>query len=115
TVADGQPVMINGGRVSLAPAGHIGGSGQGRLEYKGEVWVVTGDYQIEADPTCTPFELVKCHSFVTESTFGLPIYRWQPQQLVFDELNAWWRANAGAGKASVVFGYALGKAQRIQA
>ena len=115
TVPYGQPVLLNGVRVSLHPAGHIVGSAQVRVEYKGEVWVVTGDYKIEADPTCTPFELVRCHSFVTESTFGLPIYRWQPQQRVFDEMNAWWRANAAAGKASMVFGYALGKAQRIQA
>ena len=115
TVAYGEPVNMNGVRVSLHPAGHIVGSAQVRVEYQGEVWVVTGDYKIDPDPTCTPFELVKCHSFVTESTFGLPIYRWQPQQLVFDDMNAWWRANAAAGKASMVFGYSLGKAQRIQA
>ena len=109
----GESVDINGVKVSIHPAGHILGSGQIRLEHKGEIWVVSGDYKVEPDATCTPFEPVRCHTFVTESTFGLPIYRWPSQQTVFDEINAWWRANRDAGKASLLLGYALGKSQRL--
>jgi putative mRNA 3-end processing factor len=111
----GEVVEINGVRVSLHPAGHILGSAQVRIEHAGEVWVVSGDYKTEPDVTCTPWEPVRCHTFVTESTFGLPIYRWPPQSEVFAEINAWWRANADAGKASLLLGYALGKAQRLLA
>ncbi|HEX8391523.1 MAG TPA: ligase-associated DNA damage response exonuclease [Longimicrobium sp.] len=111
----GEEVMLNGVRISLHPAGHILGSAQVRVEHGGEVWVVSGDYKTEADPTCTPFEPVRCHTFVTESTFGLPIYRWSPDAEVFAAINAWWRANAEAGRASMLFGYALGKAQRLLA
>lgn len=113
TLPYGEPKMINGVRVSLHPAGHILGSAQIRIEHRGEVWVVTGDYKIEPEATCSPFELVPCDTLVTESTFGLPIYRWQPQVEVFEEVNRWWRANQAAGKASVLYGYALGKAQRL--
>lgn len=115
TVEYGLPVAMDGVRVSLHPAGHILGSAQVRVEHRGEVWVVSGDYKIEPDATCRPFELVPCHTFITESTFGLPIYRWQPQSEVFDEINAWWRANREAKKTSVLFAYALGKAQRLLA
>lgn len=105
--------MINGVRVSLHPAGHILGSAQVRLEYRGEVWVVSGDYKVDPDPTCTAWEPVRCHTFITESTFGLPLYRWPSQDRVFDEINSWWRQNANEGRASFLFGYALGKAQRL--
>ena len=84
-----------------------------RLEYQGEVWVASGDYKVEPDGTCAPFEPVRCHTFITESTFGLPIYRWQPQAQVFAGINDWWQANIAAGKASVLFCYSFGKAQRI--
>ncbi len=113
TAAYGEAVLLNGVRVSLHPAGHILGSAQVRVEYGGQVWVITGDYKTEIDATCAPFELVRCHTFVTESTFGLPIYRWQPQRTIFDDIDSWWRANRDAGRASVIYGYALGKAQRI--
>ncbi len=109
----GQAVEVGGVGISLHPAGHILGSSQVRLEYRGEVWVVSGDYKVEPDATCAPFEAVRCHAFVTESTFGLPIYRWPAQQAVFDEVNAWWRGNQAAGKASILLGYALGKSQRL--
>ena len=111
----GVPLHHNGVQISFHPAGHILGSAQIRVEYQGEVWVVSGDYNTEADRTCTPFEVVPCHGFITEATFGLPIYAWQPQQLVFDEINAWWRQNSEAGRASVLYCYALGKAQRVLA
>jgi len=115
TAAYGEAVTINGVRVALYPAGHILGSAQVRVEHRGEVWVVSGDYKIGADATCAAFEPVRCHTFVTESTFGLPIYRWRTQAELFDEINAWWRANQIAGKASLLFAYALGKAQRVLA
>jgi putative mRNA 3-end processing factor len=114
-VAYGEAIDQDGVTVSLHPAGHILGSAQVRIAHRGEVWVVSGDYKLEADPTCAAFELVRCHVFVTESTFGLPVYRWPPQGEVFTAINGWWRANQDEGKASVLFGYALGKAQRILA
>ena len=101
--------------MSLHPAGHILGSAQVRVEHGGEVWVVTGDYKTEADPTCTGFEPLRCHTLVTECTFGLPVYRWRPQEEIFAEIDAWWRANQEAGRTSVLFAYALGKAQRLMA
>jgi len=109
----GSKVNIGDVTVSLHPSGHILGSAQVRIEHKGEIWVVSGDYKTEKDTTCHPFELVPCHTFITESTFGLPIYRWQPATEIFEEINRWWRTNAAAGKCSILFGYALGKAQRI--
>ena len=115
TVEFGESFSINGVRLTLHPAGHILGSAQVRVEHKGEVWVVSGDYKTEADPTCTAFDAVRCHTFVTESTFGLPIYRWDPQADTFGEIRTWWQRNADAGRASVLFAYALGKAQRLLA
>jgi putative mRNA 3-end processing factor len=101
--------------VSCHPAGHVLGSSQVLLEHRGEVWVVSGDYKLEPDATCAAFEPVRCHTFLTESTFGLPIYRWQPQAQVFEQIAAWWRSNQEKGKASLLFAYALGKAQRVLA
>jgi putative mRNA 3-end processing factor len=109
----GKTSSINGVKVSFHPAGHILGSAQVRVEYKGEIWVVSGDYKLTPDATCAPFEPVKCHNFITEATFGLPIYRWPPTSQIFDEINAWWRRNIEREKASVLFAYALGKAQRV--
>jgi putative mRNA 3-end processing factor len=113
TLDYGERLEHGGVTLSLHPAGHVLGSAQVRLEYRGEVWVASGDYKTEADGTCAPFEPVRCHCFITESTFGLPIYRWQPQAALFAEIDAWWRANQAAGRASVLFCYAFGKAQRI--
>jgi putative mRNA 3-end processing factor len=109
----GRTTSINGVKVSFHPAGHILGSSQVRIEYKGEVWVASGDYKLTPDATCAAFEPIKCHHFITEATFGLPIYRWPPTQQIFDEINAWWRRNIEREKASVLFAYALGKAQRV--
>ena len=111
----GERITQNGVTVSLHPAGHVLGSSQIRMEHAGEVWVASGDYKLESDPTCLPFEPVRCHTFMTESTFGLPIYRWQPSQTIYDEINQWWRKNAAEGRTSVLFCYAFGKAQRILA
>ena len=104
---------INGVKVSFHPAGHILGSAQARIEHGGEVWVISGDYKLTPDPTCAPFEPVKCHHFITEATFGLPIYRWPRNEDVMDEINGWWRRNKERGKSSVIFAYSLGKSQRI--
>ncbi len=111
----GERRRINGVTVSFHPAGHILGSAQIRLEHEGEVWVVSGDYKTDPDPTCTPWEPVRCHTFITESTFGLPIYRWPSQQQLFADINAWWTRNANDGTVSLLYGYALGKAQRLLA
>lgn len=111
----GAPFALGDAKVSLHPAGHVLGSAQVRIEVEGEVWVVAGDYKREADPSCAPFELVPCDGFVTEATFGLPIYRWDPGARVIDDLVAWWEANAQSGRTSLVFCYALGKAQRLLA
>ncbi len=113
TVKYGQVTTINGVDFSFHPAGHIVGSAQIRAEYKGEVWVASGDYKLEDDGLSTPFEPVRCDHFITESTFGLPIYRWQDQHRIMDDINAWWRGNVADGKVSLVTAYALGKAQRL--
>lgn len=109
----GESVRIGDVAVSFHPAGHVLGSAQIRVEHRGEVWVVSGDYKLAPDTTCTPFEPVRCHTFVTESTFGLPIYRWAPPAETFEGINNWWRANRDRGKCSVIFGYPLGKTQRV--
>lgn len=120
----GKGVRIGNVRVSLHPAGHILGSAQVRVERDGEVWVVSGDYKPrpsegapdgDLDATAEPHEVVRCDVFITESTFGLPIYRWRSQREVYAQINAWWRANAERGRTSVVYAYALGKAQRVLA
>ncbi len=113
TVAYGETVHINGVQFSFHPAGHIVGSAQIRVEYANEIWVVSGDYKTEPDGISEPFELLQCHTFVTESTFGLPVFHWPDQNHVFDHLNTWWRQNAQNGITSVVAAYALGKAQRL--
>ena len=111
----GEPVMVNGVRISLHPAGHIIGSSQVRFEYGSHVWAVSGDYKLEDDSISTPFEPVPCHVFVTESTFGLPVFRWRQQEEVFEEMTSWWRENQRRGLPSVLVCYALGKAQRVLA
>ena len=123
TLPYGEAIDHHGVRVSLHPAGHVLGSAQVRLEHAGRVWVCSGDYYVagsQADggglnPTCEPFDPVRCHVFITESTFGLPIYRWQPQRELFGDIDAWWRRNAEEGRASLLMGYAFGKAQRVLA
>ncbi len=108
-----EPIHLNGVKISFHPAGHIIGSAQIRLEYKGEVWVVSGDYKLSDDGMSTPFEPVSCNHFITESTFGLPVYNFPEPKLVHDDINNWWRSNRNQGKNSIIIGYALGKAQRI--
>lgn len=113
TLRYGETIHHHGVAISFHPAGHVLGSAQIRLEHGGRVWVASGDYKVEPEPTCAPFEPVRCDTFITESTFGLPIYRWRSNGELLAEINAWWRDNAAAGRASVLFCYALGKAQRL--
>ena len=109
----GEPVFINGVRVSLHPAGHIIGSSQVRVEYKDEVWVVSGDYKTEDDGLSGAFEPLRCHVFITESTFGLPIYNWKPQPAIFSAIQDWVAGNRSRDRTSVLIAYSLGKAQRL--
>jgi putative mRNA 3-end processing factor len=113
TVEYGQVFYKDGVQISFHPAGHIVGSAQIRVAHRGEVWVVSGDYKLEDDGLSTPFAPVRCHTFITESTFGLPVFRWKPQAQVYAEVNQWWQQNRAAGLASLLCGYSLGKAQRL--
>jgi putative mRNA 3-end processing factor len=113
TVEYGQSVMKNGVEITLFPAGHVIGSAQVRVCYQDEIWVVSGDYKVEDDGISTPFEPVRCHHFISECTFGMPIYKWKPQADTFSEINSWWRQNIENNLATVIVGYSLGKAQRI--
>ncbi len=108
-----QPLIKNGVRVSLHPAGHVLGSAQIRVEYKGEIWVVSGDYKLQKDPIATDFEPVPCHTFITECTFGLPVYHWPESSQVIRDIESWWSNNQEKGKTSIITAYSLGKAQRI--
>jgi putative mRNA 3-end processing factor len=112
-LAYGGSTTINGVKVSLYPAGHLLGSAQVRVQHGGRVEVITGDYKVQPDATCAAFEPVRCHRLITECTFGLPIYRWQTEAELADQINGWWRENIEAKRTSVVFAYALGKAQRV--
>jgi putative mRNA 3-end processing factor len=109
----GETRVLNGVSVSFHPAGHVPGSAQIRIEHLGEVWCVSGDYKTDPDRLSEPWEPVRCHSFVTECTFGLPVFDWSDEAALEAELNAWWRANAAEGRFSLIGAYALGKAQRV--
>ena len=111
----GEPITIGDVRLSFHPAGHVLGSAQVRIESDEGVWVVAGDYKRAPDPTCAPFEPVRCDVFVTESTFGLPIYRWDQAEAVIADVFGWWNSNRDAGRTSVLFCYTIGKAQRLLA
>lgn len=115
TLPYGETVRWGGVSLSFHPAGHLLGSAQVRVERAGEVWVVSGDYSLQPDPTCAPFEPLPCHTFLTEATYGLPVFRWRPAGEVIAEIHAWWRGNQEAGRASLLFAGAMGKAQRILA
>ncbi|MBC7741211.1 MAG: ligase-associated DNA damage response exonuclease [Bdellovibrionaceae bacterium] len=109
----GEAFFINQVKISFHSAGHILGSSQVRLEHEGLVWVASGDYKREPDPTCAPFEIVKCDVFVTEATFGAPSFKWPKEKNLGAEIYEWWCANAELGMNSVLFAYSLGKAQRV--
>jgi putative mRNA 3-end processing factor len=111
----GEALRIRDVEVTFFPAGHVLGSAQIRIVHRGCAWVVSGDYKLEPDITCDPFEPVRCHTFITESTFGLPIYHWRPHAQLYADINTWWQRNADAGRSSVLYAYSFGKAQRILA
>jgi len=111
----GEPFQLGKATVSFHPAGHILGSAQVRVEVNGEVWVISGDYKRDPDPTCRPFEVVPCEVFITEATFALPVYRWQPTEEIAREIFDWWMACRAEGKTAVLFCYSLGKSQRVLA
>ena len=113
TVAYGDVTSINGVDVSFHPAGHVPGSAQIRVAHKGDVWVASGDYKTVDDGLSEPFEPVRCNAFITESTFGLPVFNWTPQDILADQINDWWARNAADGVFSLLSCYALGKAQRL--
>ncbi len=113
TIEWNEPVYINGVKLSLHPAGHVIGSSQVRIEHGSEVWVVSGDYKTQEDGLSGRMEVLPCNTFITESTFGLPIYHWQPQQDIYKQIQDWVLANEAAGKVSVLFAYSIGKAQRV--
>jgi putative mRNA 3-end processing factor len=111
----GEEVAFGPVRVSLHPAGHVLGSAQVRIEHAGQVWVVSGDYKRDPDPTCAPFEVLACDTFITEATFALPVYRWRPAAEIAAEVLDWWDQCAARGETAVLGCYALGKAQRLLA
>jgi putative mRNA 3-end processing factor len=111
----GEATTINGVRVSFHPAGHILGSAQVRVEYRGEVWVASGDYKRAADPTCAPFDPQRCDAFITEATFALPVFRWDEPGQTVAEICGWWDEMRDARRPAVLFSYSLGKAQRVLA
>ena len=114
-VAYAEARAINGVTVTFHAAGHVPGSAQIRVEHKGEVWVVSGDYKTENDGLSEAFAPVQCHTFISECTFGLPVFHWQPQAEIIASVAAWWASNAAAGITSIIGAYSFGKAQRLMA
>jgi len=114
-VAYGEPRRFGAAEVSLHPAGHIRGSSQVRIAVGDEVWVVSGDFKRQPDPTCSPFEVVRCDALITEATFAYPVYRWPPTEQVAEEIRNWWQRCADRGATALLLCYALGKAQRLLA
>jgi putative mRNA 3-end processing factor len=113
TVNYGDEHRIGDARVSFHSAGHVLGSAQIRLQAGGETWLVSGDYKRDVDPSCNPFSVVSTDVLISEATFGLPIYRWPPGRQVAADVEHWWRA--APERASLLFCYAFGKAQRLLA
>ena len=113
TIPYEKELSLNGVNVSFYPAGHVPGSAQILIEIKGERWVVSGDYKVVDDGLSTPFKPIKCHSFISECTFGLPAFNWLPQEQVFEEINSWWHQCISDGLTPILAAYGLGKAQRL--
>jgi len=113
TIPYEKELSLNGVNVSFYPAGHVPGSAQILIEIKGERWVVSGDYKVVDDGLSTPFKPIKCHSFISECTFGLPAFNWLPQEQVFKEINSWWHQCISDGLTPILAAYGLGKAQRL--
>ena len=113
TIPFAETRRIGDATVSFHPAGHVPGSAQIRVEHRGEVWVVSGDYKTTTDPLSEPFDPVRCHSFITECTFGLPVFRWPDEATLTAQINDWWRDCRDSGRTAVIGAYSLGKAQRV--
>jgi len=111
----GESLSFNDTRVSFHPAGHVLGSAQIRVQHGDDVWVFTGDFKRDHDPSCEAFELVPCDTLITEATFALPVYRWEPGAVVAREIFDWWQQMKQAERPAVLFAYSLGKAQRVLA
>ena len=109
----GEKISINGVDISYHPAGHVVGSSQIRIANKKEIWVISGDYKLQNDNVSTPYEPIKCDYFITESTFGIPAFQWEPQSVIIDQINSWWSHNTAHNIPSLISAYSLGKAQRI--
>lgn len=112
-IAYGEPLKINGVSFSFHPAGHIPGSAQIAVSHKDQKWVVSGDYKLESDGLSIPFETVDCSHFISECTFGLPVYKWPDSKEVLASMKNWIVQNRREGVVSVILAYALGKSQRI--
>lgn len=112
-IAYGETRQIGSVTVSFHPAGHVPGSAQIRVERAGEVWVVSGDYKVEDDGLSEPFAPVACHTFITECTFGLPLFRWEPQAVIAAQIAQWWQRCRDQGITPILAAYGLGKAQRL--
>jgi len=110
-LAYGEPLGLGGTTVRLAPAGHILGSAQVVIDYRGARAVVSGDYKLQPDPTAAAFELVRCDLFITEATFGLPVFRHEPDHGEIGKLLA--SVHANADRTHLVGAYGLGKTQRL--
>ncbi|MEL7114458.1 MAG: ligase-associated DNA damage response exonuclease [Pseudomonadota bacterium] len=115
TIDYGTRLEIGDATVSFHPAGHVPGSAQIRVEVAGEVWVASGDYKVENDGLSEPFEPIRCHAFITECTFGLPVFTWADQSTLAQDLNSWWAYSVAAGRTPMLGAYSLGKAQRLMA
>jgi len=101
--------------VSRHPAAHVLGSAQVYIEHRGKVRVVSGDYKRQPDPTCTALLPLACDVFISEATFAVPVYRWPQTREVIADIVRWWGVNRECGLSSILFCYALGKAQRVLA
>jgi putative mRNA 3-end processing factor len=115
TLPWGEKITIGEVQVSLHPAGHILGSAQIRIEHRGYVFVVTGDYKSAPDPTAEPWEAISAHAVLSECTFGLPLYRWPNPNKVITEITTWWAACQAHKRIAILLAYSLGKAQRLLA
>ncbi|MDG3042410.1 ligase-associated DNA damage response exonuclease [Roseicyclus marinus] len=113
TIRYGERLKMGDATISYHPAGHVPGSAQIRVEVGGEVWVVSGDYKTTPDGLSEPFEPLRCHAFISECTFGLPIYRWPDEATLAREINGWWLETRAKGQTAILGVYALGKAQRV--
>lgn len=111
----GERFSMGAAVVSFHPAGHVLGSAQIRIEHGGQVWVVSGDYKRDPDPSCEPFEPVACDVFVTECSFAAPQYVWPEPSEIVQRILDWWDQCRSEARCALLCTYALGKSQRVLA